>query len=253
VLVLDFNDGSIVTTGTDTVSGTSTLIGNGWYRVTLSATASGTGVTRFQMRLFNDAGSNDFTGDGVSGTYFWQADLVASSVATSPIVTTAGTASRVADAVTLTGVSSLIGQAESTIFVEAQPNGLLGTVSRSILNLSDGSADNQITLLFTGLASNTIRALLVESVSDDVDFRQVVSNTNVFKLAFAVKSTDSAFYFNGSTTNELADNAFSFPTTISRVAIGSGATGTATFNGWIRSVALFPTRLSNAQLVTLTT
>jgi hypothetical protein len=78
-----------------------------------------------------------------------------------------------------------------------------------------------------------------------------ISGLNKFAGAYALN--DIAFYRNGSSVG--TDTSATIPA-CNRVNIGTPETGTggaSNFNGWIRSVALFPTRLSNAQLVTLTT
>jgi hypothetical protein len=248
VLVLDFNDGSIVTTGTDTVSGTSTLIGNGWYRVTLSATASGTGVTRFQMRLFNDAGSNDFTGDGVSGTYFWQAQLETGSVATSPIVTTAGTASRVADVVSLTGASSLIGQPAGSMFAEFEFRNT-GVVTR-VIGITNGDADFDDTFRINKGATGTV--VSAGTTLGASQFSITSSGTyvgQIVRVALGYATNDIAFYAQGV---QIGTDSASTTPTLSAVLLGVTEDGTGQLNGWIRSVALFPTRLPNATLASLT-
>jgi hypothetical protein len=246
--VFDLSTGTTSSTGASIVS-----LPNGFYRCIVTYDGAGANVSNSIIGIPTSATTINYTGNGTDGIFIWQAQLETGSVATSPIVTTAGTASRVADVVSLTGASSLIGQTEGTLFVEAQPNGLLGAVARTILEVGDGTANNTYFIAFTGLASNTLRGGLIETGGADVDFRQVIANTNIFKTAIGVRSTDSAMYFNGATTTELSDTAYSFPSTLANVYLGSNTSGANQFNGWIRSVALFPTRLSNAQLVTLTT
>jgi hypothetical protein len=105
-------------------SATITAFPDGWYRVTMTPNANATGSGSLRIRIasvntsLNISGPSTYTGDGTSGFILWQAQVESGSVATSPIVTTAGTASRVADVVSLTGASSLIGQQEGWVFSE---------------------------------------------------------------------------------------------------------------------------------------
>jgi alpha-D-ribose 1-methylphosphonate 5-triphosphate synthase subunit PhnG len=103
--------------------GTTTIVtaridnfGNGWYRCSVTGTADLNAVCRINLGTADNTGT--FMGDGTSGAFLWQAQLETGSVATSPIVTTAGTANRAADVVSLTGASSLIGQQEGWVFAE---------------------------------------------------------------------------------------------------------------------------------------
>jgi hypothetical protein len=78
-----------------------------WVRYSVTST---TGDTSARVQIANSNPATDLD------CFIWQAQLETGSVATSPIVTTAGTASRVADVVSLTGASSLIGQQEGSVY-----------------------------------------------------------------------------------------------------------------------------------------
>jgi hypothetical protein len=204
---------------------------------------------RVQPRLFmniTNGASYDFT------IRIGWPQMELGSVATSPIVTTAGTASRVADVVSLTGASSLIGATEGTIYAEVVPRNYTAGVNRRILNIRvDGN--NVISLD----AETTIRRYSFSATNGGVQQVGIISGdimTDTIKLSGAYKVDDFAFYINGSQIG--TDTSGTVPNvttgTIGLGIRGDGSAGTE-FNGWIRSVALFPTRLSNAQLVTLTT
>jgi hypothetical protein len=220
---------------------TPVTITSSWQRYSVTATSTTTSI-RIGMTL-------NTSGDAVE---IWQAQLETGSVATSPIVTTAGTASRVADVVSLTGASSLIGQgAGGTLFIEFQPRST-GVDNRAVASMAvDGS--------------NIIRLKL--NASGGVDFRPATGGvgttlfnttatgiTTVSKLAVGYKDLDSAMYFNGvqqGTTNTVYTySAGSY----ANIALGStNGVVDLPMNGWIRAFALFPTRLTNTQLQALTT
>jgi hypothetical protein len=232
-----------------TDSGTARIenVGNGWYRCSVTATSTSTEARPFFRPSAN--GTSPVTGDGTSGVFLWQAQLETGSVATSPIVTTAGTASRVADVVSLTGASSLIGQTEGTIFAEVDTRVTGGaSLDKRILSLSDGTTGLLIEL------SKTITDELKARVVNTTEQASIVTATNrtgVFKLALAYAVNDIAFYVNGV---QIGTDALATIPACSAINIGSRVDVNAGtfFNDRIRSVALFPTRLANATLASLT-
>jgi hypothetical protein len=121
-----------------------------------------------------------------------------------------------------------------------------------MIDIFGTNAENRMFVGFTGLSSNTIRAFLTETNVTDVDKRFSVGSALSYKVAFAYKTTDSELYINGGAGTSTTDNAFSFPVSISQIHIGRDLANATHFNGWIRSVALFPTRLNNATLASLT-
>jgi hypothetical protein len=66
-----------------------------WIRSTLGA------VTSYFDIYLASSNATSYAGDGSSGAYIWQADCVAASAISSPILTTSGTASRNADSMTI--------------------------------------------------------------------------------------------------------------------------------------------------------
>jgi hypothetical protein len=64
-------------------------VGNGWYRVTLTATANTSATSSFNIALTTaDANFSSYTGDGTSGIYLWGAQLEQSSTVGEYIPTT---------------------------------------------------------------------------------------------------------------------------------------------------------------------
>jgi hypothetical protein len=93
--VVAFNltgDGSFTTTG-GTATASIEAYPDGWYRCSLTATATTTASTGVQLRLSNNPnnGTQNYTGDGVSGIYVWGAQLEESSTVGEYVKTT-GTA-----------------------------------------------------------------------------------------------------------------------------------------------------------------
>jgi hypothetical protein len=175
---------------------------------------------------------------------FWQAQLETGSVATSPIVTTAGTASRVADVVSLTGASSLIGASAGSLYCEVE----LRTLSafRDIFGFGV-FADN----LFLRInSSNQIEAVVTNSGSVTVLAQSSAITAGRFKIAFAYENGNYALCINGGTPITSATLGV-LPSGLSVVNIGNLIRANY-LNGHALAVALFPTRLADATLASIT-
>jgi hypothetical protein len=232
------------------VTASISAVGNGFYRCSITATANATAsVARgyFFVQSAGNAIPESYTGDGTSGIFLWQAQLETGSVATSPIVTTAGTASRVADVVSLTGASSLIGQSAGTLYAEVESPSYTSPLRR-VLSLSDGTANNRININIQS-GTNRLYQLFVSNAGvTDANILQVSGATNISKISAGYALNDFVLYINGS---QIGTDALSNVPATSRIDIGN-LLGSEQFLGWIRSVALFPTRLANATLASLT-
>jgi hypothetical protein len=216
--------------------------GDGWYRCSVYSSVAGT-----DYRVYVPTTSASFVGDGTSGVYLWQAQLETGSVATSPIVTTAGTASRVADVVSLTGASSLIGQTEGTLYVEIDTRSF-GS-NRRILDVALDVNTDRITIQ-KGNGNDTLQGIVVVGNVTQALISGTATASGIFKIAFAYKADDFAMYVNGVQSG--TDTSGTVPAAIS-IGLGNSITGGASFNDHISSVALFPTRLANATLESITT
>jgi hypothetical protein len=215
---------------------TPVTITSSWARYSVTATSIGTDI-RIGMSL----GTN---GDAVE---IWQAQLETGSVATSPIVTTAGTASRVADVVSLTGASSLIGQSAGSLYVEVESPNYTSSINRRVLQLLT-DANNRISINAQGSQNRLYQFAVVNGGSIEASILQSTGASNISKIAGAYAVNDFTLYINGSQIG--TDVSGTIPTT-SIIQIGH-LSGSEQFIGWIRSIALFPTRLANATLASLT-
>jgi hypothetical protein len=223
-----------------------TVTSTDWVRVGTVRT-SATANYAFRIGLIGGSGQSDTIDISI-----WQAQLETGSVATSPIVTTAGTASRVADVVSLTGASSLIGQTEGSAYVEIVALNFNSATSRRVLTLSDGTTSNRIGIAGFPGQNNRYQAIVANTVggitAQIIQSADVTENT-VIKLAMGYAVDDIAFYINGASIG--TDTSSAIPA-CSRIDIGSQIGAEQFINGHIRSVALFPTRLANATLASLT-
>jgi hypothetical protein len=221
--------------------------GNGWYRI--SAVYTSSTAADYPFIGVADNSSGGVVVDGTNGLYIWgfQYELN-SSYPTSYIPTTSASATRVADACFKTGISSLIGQTEGVLFVdfnitevEPDPNFLM------VANLSDNSTANRL-----GFARNPnagIHIYVIASSTSQFTFN-TTQTTGRFKLAITYKANDYAIYLNG--TSIYTNTSAPVPNSMSRFDLGN-LLGTFQSKCTINQAVLFKTRLTNAELASLTT
>jgi hypothetical protein len=206
-----------------------------WQRYTFTTNSTDTSI-QATFLLFANLSGTSLTADFLA----WGAQVEAGSYATSYIPTTSASATRVADACSKTGISSLIGQTEGTLFVEAA--NLFPSGSRTIgLLYTSGSAYYQIYMN----SSNEVRV----DVNGSLIFLggSIAANTN-YKIAFAYKSGEYALYING--TQIATSTSTTMPSSLTDYYLGN-ALGSEQ-SGVYSQALLFKTRLSNTELASLT-
>ena len=223
--------------------------GDGWYRVIVRLTtgASPTGVATVSYLMA-------VPGAVASGGSFLTAlpQLEVGSVATSYIPTTTGSVSRNADVISVSGaVSGSIGSTEGTIYAEVDTTSQ--TAVRTLLTLSDGTATNRIRFRLT-TATNLEMERSV-SGSTNATLNVAVPASGIYKVALGYNASASGFviYVNGSSVGTIAAATPTFTNQLTRIDIGSNIGASPLFNDRIRAVALYTTKLTNAELAALTT
>jgi hypothetical protein len=224
------------------VSGTGTIenVGNGWYRCSITIVANSTSSLFIIGR-----GSSGAVGDTV---YIWGAQLEASSYPTSYIPTTSSSATRVADACFKTGITSLIGQTSGTMFVDFIAKGSYDS-NNLLMLISAGSGSN---IIYLNLVGGTIEAYIASSAIQQFLYTGATAlgaNTR-HKLAIGYANNDVVLYHNG--TQLATDTSATIPA-CSVIRIGDFLGGIYQFGNSINQSILFPTRLTNAELASLTT
>jgi hypothetical protein len=163
--------------------------------------------------------------------------------ATTWVPTTTAAVTRIADLASKTGVSSLIGQTEGTLFVDIIPTDVTTT---NAIGINSASTTGRV-IIFTGgnLIFGQVRVGAVTQFSVNTSATVGVR----YKAAIAYKQNDFAFYVNG------AQIAVSNTGTVPACSVISYDAGGAIspFLGRNNQAALFPTRLDNATLAALTT
>jgi hypothetical protein len=172
--------------------------------------------------------------------------------ATTFIPTTTAAVTRLADSPSKTGISSLIGQTEGTMFFDFNLTNVNAQANRVLLYImsSGNPPTNGIRLemnstsgLFAVLRSNNANTLTTGPVS-------LFAGNN--KIALGYKSGEIAIYVNGSQVIT-STTTFSFTTSVDKVALENSTAGANILSDGVNQAALFPTRLTNAQLAEITT
>jgi hypothetical protein len=155
---------------------------------------------------------------------------------------------RLADACYKTGISSLIGQTEGTVFLQFD-NNLLSSYPNEYAFQIIGSGGHQLWMRKEA-GGNYFTARLIVSSSTIWTSGSIPVPNGITKIAISYKTGDSAIYLNGT----------QFGSTITAAFSGSSFTdfyfnlsGTANPELILNQALLFKTRLTNADLATLTT
>jgi len=220
------------------VSGKVEDYGNGWFRVSVTGTSVSGGGGWYEIS----------TAGITRSCYVWGLSLEISSYSTSYIPTTSASATRVADACFKTGISSLIGQTEGVMFCEFNAIGSYDT-NNMLCTLSDGTGNNLLLLNLTNGVGN-LEATITASGSTTVSYLGSTPSTGRHKVALAYKSNDVVIYLDGVLL--FTDTSVTIPAT-SKLNIGSYFNNGLPFNSGIGEAIIFPTRLTNAELASLTT
>jgi hypothetical protein len=175
---------------------------------------------------------------------FKQLEIMANYVS-SYIPTLGSSVTRLADAASKTGISSLIGQTAGTVLVDVNLN--LISSGGVLITLSDGSFANFIILAIN--ASNQIE-LAWRTNTGAVNVFTTAASAGKNKVGVAYQAGNIVFFVNGTLVNTGAvDVNWSAP--LSRLDLGHELDVTVRSQNHNAS-AIYTTRLSNAELQSLT-
>jgi hypothetical protein len=218
-----------------------------WTRVQLTQTPASTANFSLGFRLRgNEATAN------TASFYAWGMQLEQnSSYATSYIPTTSAAVTRNADVISKTGISSLIGQTEGTMYAEVDLSiqseaGLF----RRILMISNGTETDSTYLRVTS-------GNIVQFVSFDGTVQTLINSISSIsgnvKIAATYKTNEFKLYING--VLQGTDLLGSIPATRSILRVGNSDAliSAHNLNDRIELATLFQTALTDAQCISLTT
>jgi hypothetical protein len=185
--------------------------------------------------------------------YFYGAQFETGSVATSYIPTTTATVTRNADVITVSGeVSGSIGQTEGTIYAEVHINNLTtADFARVVTIMSNSDSNNFFEIEKRSATILRITARLNSSTGITFLTHSAPFVLGANKIAFAYQDGNYAMGFNGVV---VTSSQAGMPVGLNQINLGTVTTANSSFlNDRIRAVALYTTRLTNAQLAALTT
>ena len=243
--IFNITNGTVIS---NTGGGTTNVVnyGNGYYRVSLTLTSGATSTGYWAFGLAKN-GSASYLGNG-SSLYMWGCQLEAGSYPTSYIPTTSAAVTRNADVISKTGISSLIGQTEGVIFADFVWEGSTTGAADYPLLVYGSSYGN-----FVALSTfNNTNAMYVYVGGANVVAINVTTfvNGQRYKIAMAYKLNDFVYYLNG--TQMGTDTSAGVPSSMANLRTDTPYGGKSTSQKY-NSVIFFPTRLTNAELASLTT
>jgi len=217
---------------------------NGWYKISVTW-VSGTDIS-IGIRL-------SFLGiikNGTNKFYAFGAQLEAGSYPTSYIPTSGTAVTRTQDSANKTGISSLINSTEGVLYAElaALTN---GSGSR-YLALSNSTNNERVTLQISSLTN--IKSIVIVGGVEILNLTATVASAEDFnKIAIRYKANDYAFYVNGVLINTSTSPLIFSASTLNTLTFSAGSVSSFISEIKSRAIMVFPTALSDAELIALTT
>lgn len=229
--------------GFSAISAASVALQNDWYRLSITATASVTFdcavlLSNSTNPTIGTYGQIAYNGDNASGLYIWGAQLESAGFATSYIPTVAATVTRSADVASVDTLSPWFNATEGTLFAEFSSSGVsYGSIASLFTDV------NNLITLINGSGGTGFVIINGGSIQANIGTRSYGS-----KQIGAYKLNDFASSTNGGAVD--TDTSGTVPT-ITSLRLGNENNG-AFMNGHLRRIAYYSARLTNAQLVALT-
>lgn len=251
-------DSGVVTATQNTGSPTGTtyridVLSGGWLRasVTMTNPALGTctGVYGFADSATPSSwnlGSPTYTGNGVDKMHSCGAQLELGSAASSYIPTTASTATRPADNVSITGnnFAWMVNQLEGTVAVEYDR--VAGNTNSRVFSFGDSVVSNEIALYYNTGDSSEHFIVYNSAYQVDVSIGAAFQALTQRKVAAGYKLNDSAVSIGGAAAS--ADTACTIPSNLTQLGIGCAPNNTLQLNGHIGRLRIWGSRYPNATL-----
>ena len=213
-----------------------------WTRIDYTWTSGG--LANKTNGIFRDSSNNDID------ILVYGLQLEAGSYATSYIPTYGSSVTRGAELCSKSGISSLIGQTEGTLFFEFEEDGNTDYSIARGLSISDGTYDNRIYL--SRLSNGAIYVTGSVSGSAVIELQEPTpSSRTKVKAALAYSNNDYVLYVNGS--QKATDTSGGVPS-CSNLYLGQEiGLEINSLKKPYNQALVFKTRLSNAELADLTT
>jgi hypothetical protein len=207
--------------------------GNGWYRISVTATTGTGAAANGQIQILQ------IPAGAARSFYAWGAQLEASSVPTSYIPTAASSVTRGAETISKTGVSSLIGQTEGTIYAEVARL----SADKCFFSLSNaGDNTNSIRIETTSVGNLDVVIRVSNAITIQITSLSALNIGQFHKIAFGYKQNDCALYINGVLQGTDTSGAI---TSGMDKAVFARPNDSFIQDQRVRAIELYPTRLPN--------
>jgi hypothetical protein len=243
------SSGTIGTIGSG-VTASITSVGNGWYRCSVTQTATSTTTGQFYVNITDGDNNSVVTANGTNGILFYGAQCEVGAYSSTYIPTTTASATRVADSFSRNNIytNGLITSSGGTWFVELRGNVAYtrdGTGNFWIGDSSvDGSGGSVNSLTFRNNGGGSPR-LAINKVINGTLTALYTTTTDTAKIAIKWNGTSVDVFVNG--TKQVSASAFT-PTNME--FLRGAASDVPKF---IQAMALYPSPLSDTDCTTLTT
>jgi len=222
-------------------SGKIEIVGNGWYRCSVSRTA----VADANVAIYSAVGGNvTYLGSGLNAIAIWGAQVEETLICSSYIKTAGATATRDADSllISTSGMPDFDTSGYSLSFDCRMPS---GTVTYgSFMGLTDGSADNAI-MIFS--LSDTIGNVVYSATVEQSNIAEGATGTSDFSFAASYSANSFLRSFNGATGT--SDTSCAMPIGVDSLYIGYGI---ANLDGYIFNAGFYMNPKTQDELNTLT-
>ena len=224
-----------------------TPYGNDWYRCSFTTTATTSSQVYFCLRTTDSAPTVEtYAGDGTSGLYIWGAQTeLAGAYASSYIPTLGAAVTRGADAASKTSATALIGQTEGTAFIEFNIDNLSESGGEKVLfYMKDtGVGERYLSLVNNGnLTYVEYNGAIIANITKS---SMAIGN---HKAAIAYANNDFVLYVDGVLAGSDTSGTPNGYSTFGLQYYSASVIGKQS----VSQALLFKTRLSNADLATLT-
>ena len=236
------NDFQIYISSVTSENLTITEIGGGVYRVSITRTATSISST-LAVEKTTSMSAKTFEISGLQ--------LEVSNVLPSSYIPTTGVAvTRVADVFSKTGISGLLSNTALTLFLDFTYTGFLGT-TYEMVQIGDGSSSNRVQI-----AMNSSNILQTFVFSGGVQQGAIYSSSafsvgDRIKIAVTYDASSIKYFLNG--TLVYTSGAITTPTGLTQLMGGFSTATTFTFFNQLHSLLVAPIKLSDAELIALTT
>ena len=244
-VTLNYSTGAI-TYVVGATGATATPVGNGWWRVVITATA---GITAGDsIRAY--VGFSGIVATAGDFLYAYGAQLEAGAFATSYVATTTAAVPRAADVANVNTLTPWYNANAGTVYSEfdllAAPN---GTGNKGIYSIYLNGSNN-----ITSYAANSGGALADAVISGGTAQASLtsvatLSANTTYKDALAVSANDFARSLNAATVQTDVSGSVPVGMTVFRLGLDDS---TSYLNGHLRRINYYPRRLSNAELQSIT-